>query len=201
MEIEFDDKPRKGKAPKTRLYAQGKSDDADGGAYARNTVKNRQKKQQQPEVVMDDDGFRIRVAKDEIKPASRIGLIFCGFLFAGMVLFILAGYERISRAYADINTLNNEIELTNLRIVELDVKIECAVTIQDAQEAAKNLGMQYPEQSQYRKIGDYIPISGILPDDTAGGNGTASATDPNAVPTEETTAAPDVLPAADTTAW
>ena len=70
---------------------------------------------------------------------GRIGLIISGFLFAGMVLFTLSGYERISRAYADINALNSEIDSTSLRINELDVQIECAVTIQDAQQVAVDL--------------------------------------------------------------
>jgi hypothetical protein len=41
---------------------------------------------------------------------------FCGFIFAGMVLFTLSGYERNSRAYADINSLNDEIDENQLRI-------------------------------------------------------------------------------------
>ena len=102
----------------------------------------------------------VRVEKPELNPLARIGLILCGFIFAGMVLFTLTGYERISRAYADINALNTEIDATKLRINELDVQIECAVTIQEAQRAAEAFGMQYPEKSQYVKIGDPLPFSG-----------------------------------------
>lgn len=105
----------------------------------------------------------VRVEKPELNPLARIGLILCGFIFAGMVLFTLAGYERITRAYADINTLNGEIEESKLRINELDVQIECAVTIQDAQAVAEQYGMQYPEKTQYVKIGDALPFSGSDP--------------------------------------
>ncbi len=141
----------------------------------RSAEEQRARKRKEEETIVDDDGFRIRVPKDEIKPASRFGMILCGFLFAGMVLFVLAGYERITRAYADINIINDDIEQTNLRIVELDVQIECAVTIQQAQEAAKRFGMRYPEQSQYVKVGDQIPVSSYTvdtpPADTESGAG------------------------------
>ena len=97
---------------------------------------------------------------------GRIGLLISGFLFAGMVLFTLSGYERISRAYADINALNKEIELTELRINELEVQIECAVTIQDAQKVAEAYGMRYPENDQYVRIGDPLPFDNSLPSPT-----------------------------------
>ena len=186
MEIQFDDEPKKGRKPGTRVYAP--TDAASGAPSQR---KRRAAAAPEMETVVDEDGFRIRVPKDEIKAGSRIGLIFCAFLLAGMVLFILTGYERISRAYADINTLSNEIELTELRIAELDVSIECAVTITQAQEAAKNAGMQYPTQSQYVRIGSAIPLTGI-----SAGSAPAEG-DPAAVPAEgDTPAEPPADPAA-----
>ena len=108
----------------------------------------------------------VRVDKPEMTSLGRIGIIISGFLFAGMVLFTLSGYERISRAYADINALNNESDLTDLRINELEVQIECAVTIQDAQQVAEAYGMKYPEQGQYVRIGDALPFDNTLPTTT-----------------------------------
>lgn len=108
----------------------------------------------------------VRVEKPEMTSLGRIGLIISGFIFAGMVLFTLSGYERISRAYADINALNSEIDLTDLRINELDVQIECAVTIQDAQEVAEAYGMKYPDRDQYVRIGDRLPFDNSLPSPT-----------------------------------
>ncbi|MBA4347795.1 MAG: hypothetical protein C0413_02970 [Clostridiales bacterium] len=105
----------------------------------------------------------VRVNQPEKTSLGRVGLIISGFIFAGMVLFTLSGYERISRAYADINALNNEIKLTDLRINELEVQIECAVTIQDAQKIAEAYGMQYPEKDQYVRIGDRLPFDNSLP--------------------------------------
>lgn len=116
----------------------------------------------------DEEGYRVRVTNHNTSALSRIGMVFAGFLLAAMILFTLTGYERITRAYADVNVLNNAIDETNLRIAALDVQIECAVTIRDAQEAAERLGMQYPSPSQYVRVGDYIPITTVLPSDTVG---------------------------------
>ena len=118
---------------------------------------------------------------------GRIGLIISGFLLAGMVLFTLSGYERISRAYADINALNSEIDLTDLRINELEVQIECAVTIQDAQEIAEAYGMRYPDKNQYVRIGDALPFDNTLPSSSV-----SPASD--TTPTPETTPDPATEP-------
>ena len=123
----------------------------------------------------------VRVKKQESSTLGRIGLIISGFLFAGMVLFTLSGYERISRAYADINALNSESDLTDLRINELEVQIECAVTIQDAQKVAEAYGMRYPEKSQYVRIGDPLPFDNSLPS-------------PTGSPKTETTPPPETTP-------
>jgi len=132
----------------------------------------------------------IRVDKPQATTFGRVGLIISGFLFAGMVLFTLSGYERISRAYADINALNNEIELTDLRINELDVQIECAVTIQDAQKAAESYGMRYPEKNQYIRIGDALPFDNSLPTST---QAPAEGTPAQPETTPEPSSSPDSL--------
>ena len=135
----------------------------------------------------------VRVKKQESSTLGRIGLIISGFLFAGMVLFTLSGYERISRAYADINALNSESDLTDLRINELEVQIECAVTIQDAQKVAEEYGMRYPEKSQYVKIGDPLPFSGGVPTN-APETSPEATTQPETTPEPDTSAAPDTTP-------
>lgn len=175
MDIRFDSEPKKGQTPTTRLHMPNKetADDTERRSESRQSrSKSASRAAQEPHV---------RVEKPELNPLARIGLILCGFIFAGMVLFTLTGYERISRAYADINALNTEIDATKLRINELEVQIECAVTIQDAQKVAEAYGMQYPEKKQYVKIGDSLPFSG-----------SDYPTEPNTAPTESpTTPAPD----------
>lgn len=108
----------------------------------------------------------VRVEKPEMTSLGRVGLIISGFLFAAMVLFTLSGYERISRAYADINALNSEIDSTKLRINELEVQIECAVTIQEAQQVAQAYGMRYPDRDQSVRIGDQLPFDNSAPTQT-----------------------------------
>ena len=169
MEIEFDKKAKKSGSPGTRMYAPTKADKKAAREQAVKAKARRGKGVDPDDTVVDEEGYRIRLSEDEDNPLARIGMIVSAFLLAGMVLFMLFGYEQISRAYADINTLNNEIELTKLRITALDVEIECAVTIQQAQEAAEAAGMRYPVQGQYLKIGERIPISGAAPQtDTTG---------------------------------
>ncbi len=101
------------------------------------------------------------VAQKETSVLGWIGIIFSAFLVAGMLIFILSGYERISRAYSDINTLNQEIEEIKLHISELNVSIECAVTIEEAEQAALAAGMTYPSQSQILVPGQAIPSGGF----------------------------------------
>ena len=179
MDIRFEEDRKKGKSPTTRLNIPTKEEVAN--ATERNArTQTSARSAREPGV---------RVEKQEITGLGRVGLIISGFMLAGMVLFTLAGYERISRAYADINTLNNEIELTELRINELDVQIECAVTIQDAQKVAEAYGMQYPEKNQYVKIGDPLPFNNSTPAIAAGSEGTATET-----PAPDTTQAPATTP-------
>ena len=182
MDIRFEEDRKKGKSPTTRLNIPTKEEVARAtGATERTArVQTSARSAREPGV---------RVEKREISGLGRVGLIISGFLLAGMVLFTLAGYERISRAYADINTLNDEIELTELRINELDVQIECAVTIQDAQKVAEAYGMQYPEKSQYVKIGDPLPFSNSTPAITKSGDGTVTDT-----PAPDMTQAPAATP-------
>ena len=101
------------------------------------------------------------VAQKDTSVLGWIGIIFSAFLVAGMLLFILSGYERISRAYSDINTLNSQIEEIKLHISELNVSIECAVTIEEAEQAALAAGMTYPSQSQILVPGQAIPSGGF----------------------------------------
>ncbi len=173
MDIRFEDDRKKGRAPTTRLNLPNQQEEEEQAGRDGRPHSGRRS--------VREPG--VRVEKPEMTSMGRIGLIISGFLFAGMVLFTLSGYERISRAYADINALNDEIESTDLRINELDVQIECAVTIQEAQKVAEAYGMRYPEKSQYVRIGDPLPFSNEEPSATDSGNTTT-----------ETPAAPETTP-------
>ena len=171
LDIRFDEASKKGKSPTTRLYTPKKDDDAEDTLRTPRSASARKK----------PDEPHVRVDKPEMTALGRVGLIISGFILSGMILFTLAGYERISRAYADINALNSQIDSTDLRINELDVQIECAVTIQDAQKVAEAYGMRYPEKSQYVKIGDPLPFSGGVPT-TAPDTSPETSTQPETTP-------------------
>lgn len=176
MDIRFEDDRKKGRSPTTRLYLPAQ--DVEKAQQAQQAQTKRTPRARSGGKAAEPG---VRVEKPEMTSLGRIGLIISGFLFAGMVLFTLSGYERISRAYADINALNNEIDLTDLRINELDVQIECAVTIQDAQKVAEAYGMRYPEKSQYVRIGDPLPFDNSLPSPTGSPN-TETTTQPETTP-------------------
>ena len=183
LDIRFDEASKKGKSPTTRLYTPKKDPDAEDTLRTPRAGSTRKK----------PDEPHVRVDKPEMTVLGRFGLILSGFILSGMILFTLAGYERISRAYADINALNSEIDSTSLRINELDVQIECAVTIQDAQAIAEAYGMRYPEKSQYVKIGDPLPFSGGVPTN-APETSPEATTQPETTPEPDTSAAPDTTP-------
>lgn len=105
----------------------------------------------------------------ELRFASRVALIVCAFIFSGMLLFTLSGYEKISRAYSSVNTLEDDIDEIKLRINALEAEIECAVTIDEATAYAVSHGMQYPLRAQYRQIVPGQAATGISPVNPIGG--------------------------------
>lgn len=150
MEIRIEKDKAKGNAAPTKLYAPerekaDKGGDANGAAEKPRPIERTQ---------------------TVVRSATKIALVFCAFAFATMILFTLFGYERIKRAEKAIYTLNSDIDDVKLEISALAVQIECAVSVQDAQEAAtERFGMQYPTQSQYVRIGSALPagMQTILP--------------------------------------
>lgn len=187
MEIQFDNEPKKGSKNATKMYAptHGRKKVTFQPADERQT---RSARAEEADVAFEPG----RSAKNELKPLTRFALIVCSFLFAGMILFVLAGYERISRAYQEINTINSSIDETELNINALDVAIECAVTIEQAQTWAKAHNMQYPLQSQYVASGSSIPISGPPAAETDAG--TAETPDPDAAATPDPGTEPSPSP-------
>ncbi len=155
-----DERTKKRRAkPDTRLYQPSR--DSAAYDYDRETG----------EPIPDTDGrvrpVPIRTQK-EMSVLERIGIMFCAFAFAGMILFTLSGYERISRAYSDINTLNEDIEEVTLHFAQDSSFSEL--------QAALAAGMTYPTQSQSLVAGDPIPASF----GAASGSDTPAGTDPTA---------------------
>lgn len=103
MEIQFDNESAKGPRPVSRVYAPNKRrrDDGFEPEEAGGILKAPAFKEEKPKVIRQ---------MHEVKPLTRFAIIVCAFIFAGMVLFILTGYEKISRAYSGVNTLTTEID-------------------------------------------------------------------------------------------
>ena len=181
--IRFERDERRNGAPPTRLYAPTR----DSGAYAYDPETGEKLKA----APLKATPVALR-PRTEMKLSSRIGIMFCAFVFAGMLVFVLSGYERISRAYAQINTLNDSIEEIQLHINALEADSECAVTLEDAQQYAESHGMRYPVQSQYLQSGSPIPITGsTTPSGDAPDGTTPDGEDPaGQTPDEDTPAVP-----------
>lgn len=113
-----------------------------------------------------------------LRPASKAALVISMMVFSGALLAVIFRYYSITREYREVNELDANIKETRLRISELNIELECAVNIQDAQEAALSLGMTYPQSKQYVKVGDALSIpgergetdDGIIADDETGGS-------------------------------
>ena len=88
---------------------------------------------------------------------------------------VVSRFASIAVQYSAVNQLKSDIENAQLRIGALNVALECAVSIQDIQDAAKRFGMTYPTASQYVRTGDTM----LLEDD---GAADASARDDTAEP-------------------
>ncbi len=110
--------------------------------------------QQQPDPVREQPRPQpMHTARTAAAPRfSTIGkaaIVFSCLLVAAMFLVVLFRYEKISAQYTTVNGLKSQIEETQLRLKALNVQLQCAVSIDDAREAAQNVGMTYPDASQF----------------------------------------------------
>jgi len=99
-----------------------------------------------------------KVKKAPLTLGFKIASVFCVLLMGVSALAVIAGYENIASEYALVNTLKNDIKSAELRLAELNVDLECTVSIEEAKEAAVRLGMTYPTAAQYVRTGDALPI-------------------------------------------
>lgn len=88
-------------------------------------------------------------------------------------MFVVSRYSRIAGEYLVVNDLKTKIEETQLRVRTLNVELECAVSIQNVQDAAARLGMTYPQADQYVRVGDALPGNASAGNAAEANNGTA----------------------------
>ncbi len=94
-----------------------------------------------------------------LSTGCRIAMLFAIATVAAAALFVVFRYNRIAGEYLEVNQLKTDIEAAELRVRALNVELECAVSIQNVQDAAARLGMTYPTAEQYVCAGDALPIT------------------------------------------
>ncbi len=147
MEIADKSRIRNPYSSATRVYSPSRS----SVAYAYEQaipLPRRQEKQ--------DAQHRQRLQPKEklLSSGCKWALLLAMAVIAASSLVIVSRFANIAGSYAQINKLKAAINEAELRIRELNVSLECAVSIEDAKEAASRLGMAYPDASQYVRVGE-----------------------------------------------
>ncbi|HWR23426.1 MAG TPA: hypothetical protein VN366_08110 [Feifaniaceae bacterium] len=105
-----------------------------------------------------------RRQKPKARPALSAGckaaMLLGIFTVAAASLFVVFRYARIAGDYLEVNQMKSDMEAAQLRINALNVELECAVSIQNVQDAAARLGMTYPTADQFVRAGDALPGNG-----------------------------------------
>ena len=105
---------------------------------------------------------RRRKAQPTLSPGSRAALLFSVIVLSGALLFAVMRYYTIVKQHIVVNELQQSIETSGRNIRALNIELECAVSINDVQEAAERMGMTYPDASQYVRAGDALPNAALL---------------------------------------
>lgn len=144
-------------APSSKVYAPTRGTSA--YAYPLPAYEPERRQEQQP--TRREQRRTAPAPRSSEKPRLSIGgkvtIVFSIGLLAVTMLLVIARYADISAQHLQINEIKQNIESTRLRLAELNVALQCTVSIHDAQDAAARLGMTYPEAAQYIRAGDALP--------------------------------------------
>ncbi len=95
-------------------------------------------------------------ASDKPSPArlffKKAGVLATVVFIAAALIGILMRYAEISTEYNKVNTLKSDISQCEIELTELAVKLNSAVSIDEAREAAEEAGMDYPGADQIVKV-------------------------------------------------
>ena len=92
------------------------------------------------------------VAKPRYSPLQRLAVT-CGILMSAIaILAIMVRYATITEQYAVVNQYKNTIEENKRTLDRLEVRLNSAVNLDEAREAALAAGLGYPAASQIVKI-------------------------------------------------
>ncbi len=112
-------------------------------------------------------------AAPQLSLGCRWTLLVTVIMLAAASLVVVSRFASIAEQYNQINQLKSDIQGAQLRIGALNVALECAVSIQDIQDAAQRFGMTYPTASQYVRAGDTLAMKDSGTADTSAGDDTA----------------------------
>jgi len=83
---------------------------------------------------------------------KKVSVLATVVFIAAALIGILMRYAEISTEYNKVNTLKRDIAQCEIELTELAVKLNSAVSIDTAREAAKEAGMDYPGADQIVKV-------------------------------------------------
>lgn len=90
--------------------------------------------------------------KPRYSPLQRLAVT-CGILMSAIaILAIMVRYATITEQYAVVNQYKNTIEENKRTLDRLEVRLNSAVNLDEAREAALDAGLGYPAASQIVKI-------------------------------------------------
>lgn len=90
--------------------------------------------------------------KPRYSPLQRLAVT-CGILMSSIaILAIMVRYATITEQYAVVNQYKNTIEENKRTLDRLEVRLNSAVNLDEAREAALAAGLGYPAASQIVKI-------------------------------------------------
>mgnify|MGYP000569535309 FL=1 len=90
--------------------------------------------------------------KPRYNPLQRLAVT-CGILMSAIaILAIMVRYATITEQYAVVNQYKNTIEENKRTLDRLEVRLNSAVNLDEAREAALAAGLGYPAASQIVKI-------------------------------------------------
>ena len=90
--------------------------------------------------------------KPRYSPLQRLAVT-CGILMSAIaILAIMVRYATITEQYAVVNQYKNTIEENKRTLDRLEVRLNSAVNLDEAREAAHAAGLGYPAASQIVKI-------------------------------------------------
>lgn len=90
--------------------------------------------------------------KPRYSPLQRLAVT-CGILMSAIaILAIMVRYASITEQYAVVNQYKNTIEENKRTLDRLEVRLNSAVNLDEAREAALAAGLGYPAASQIVKI-------------------------------------------------